>query len=50
MGWDAASSYAYGDTASDIPYLALFGHPAAVDPDRRLAAEAERRGWPIIQS
>lgn len=50
LGYDPASSYAYGDTASDIPFLALFGHPCAVDPDPRLAAEAARRGWPILRS
>ncbi|CAA9357627.1 MAG: hypothetical protein AVDCRST_MAG93-7446 [uncultured Chloroflexia bacterium] len=47
-GYDPAGCYAYGDTASDIPFLALFGHPHAVDPDSKLAAEAQRRGWPII--
>ncbi len=47
-GYDPAQCYAYGDTASDIPFLELFGHPHAVDPDPRLAAEARRRGWPII--
>lgn len=47
-GFDPAQCYAYGDTASDIPFLELFGHPHAVDPDPVLAAEAQRRGWPII--
>lgn len=47
---DPAISYAYGDTASDIPFLALFGHPCAVDPDAELAAEATRRGWPILRT
>lgn len=47
-GYDPAHCYAYGDTASDIPFLELFGHPHAIDPDPRLAAEAQRRGWPII--
>ena len=45
---DLASSYAYGDSfASDLAMLALVGHPVAVNPDRALAAEAQRRGWPI---
>ena len=47
-GYDPAQCYAYGDSASDIPFLELFGHPHAVDPDPRLAAEARRRGWPIV--
>lgn len=50
LGIDPAQSYAYGDTASDIPYLRLFGHPHAVDPDPMLAAEAQRRGWPIVRT
>jgi HAD superfamily hydrolase (TIGR01490 family) len=48
MGFDPTASYAYGDTASDIPFLELFGHPCAVDPDAKLAAVARERGWPIL--
>jgi HAD superfamily hydrolase (TIGR01490 family) len=48
MGFDPTQCYAYGDTASDIPFLSLFGYPHAVDPDPKLAEEAKRRGWPII--
>lgn len=48
QGYNPAECYAYGDTASDIPFLALFGHPHAVDPDAALAAEARRRNWPIL--
>ncbi len=48
-GWDASAGYAYGDTASDIPFLELFGHPCAVDPDPVLAAEAARRGWEVFR-
>jgi putative phosphoserine phosphatase / 1-acylglycerol-3-phosphate O-acyltransferase len=47
---DPAQSYAYGDTASDLPFLRLFGHPHAVDPDPVLAAEAQRQGWPIVRT
>jgi HAD superfamily hydrolase (TIGR01490 family) len=50
LGCDPAASHAYGDSASDIPYLSLFGHPCAVDPDAALAAAAHRRGWPILRS
>lgn len=49
IGCDPALSYAYGDTASDIPFLGLFGRAHAVDPDAALAAEAQRRGWPMIR-
>ncbi|NWJ47466.1 MAG: HAD-IB family phosphatase [Chloroflexi bacterium] len=50
MGLDPALCYAFGDTGSDIPFLALFGHPCAVDPDAKLAAEAISRGWEIIHT
>jgi HAD superfamily hydrolase (TIGR01490 family) len=45
---DLSVSYAYGDSfASDLSMLELVGHPVAVNPDRALAAEAQRRGWPV---
>lgn len=47
-GYDLAQSYAYADSASDIPFLSLFGHPTAVDPDPGLRAHAEKNGWPIL--
>ncbi|MEO5952815.1 MAG: HAD family phosphatase [Chloroflexia bacterium] len=47
-GFDPAQCYAYGDTANDIPFLKLFGHPHAVDPDPALTEEAHRQNWPII--
>jgi HAD superfamily hydrolase (TIGR01490 family) len=50
MGYDSAECYAYGDTGNDIPFLSLFGHPHAVDPDPELAAEASRRGWSVLRS
>lgn len=37
LGYDPAACYGYGDTASDIPFLELFGHPHVVDPDPALA-------------
>ena len=49
MGYDPAQCYGYGDTASDLPFLELFGHPHIVDPDPALAEEARRRGWPIVR-
>lgn len=38
----------YSDSHNDLPLLSLVDHPVAVDPDARLQAEAEQRGWPII--
>ena len=47
--FDLAGSWAYGDRRSDLALLALFGHPALVDPGRRLAAAANRRGIGIVR-
>ncbi|MEE3852107.1 HAD-IB family hydrolase [Gordonia sp. LSe1-13] len=45
---DLGASFAYSDGNEDIPYLESVGHPAAVSPRRLLRAEAEARGWPIL--
>lgn len=45
---DLDASFAYSDGNEDIPYLESVGHPAAVSPRRILRAEAEARGWPIL--
>ncbi|MBA3825395.1 MAG: HAD-IB family phosphatase, partial [Ktedonobacterales bacterium] len=47
---DPAACIAYGDTGSDAFYLAMMGHPHAVDPDAKLMALATQRQWPIIQT
>ena len=44
----SAKSYAYGDSVADLPWLALVGTPTAVNPDARLAREALRRRWRIL--
>ncbi|WP_108127467.1 HAD family hydrolase [Saccharospirillum mangrovi] len=38
----------YSDSHNDLPLLSLVDHPIAVNPDARLQAEAEQRGWSII--
>jgi phosphoserine phosphatase len=38
----------YSDSLNDLPLLELVSRPVAVDPDATLAAEAGRRGWPVI--
>ncbi|HEX5092291.1 MAG TPA: HAD family hydrolase [Burkholderiales bacterium] len=38
----------YSDSHNDLPLLARVRRPVAVDPDEALAAEAERRGWPVL--
>jgi HAD superfamily hydrolase (TIGR01490 family) len=41
-------SFAYSDSFSDYPMLAVVGHPAAVNPDARLAGVARAYEWPIL--
>ena len=44
---DLSRSYAYADSISDLPMLEAVGNPVAVNPDRRLSAAAEERGWKV---
>lgn len=46
-GIDLAASFAYSDSATDVPMLAAVGHPVAVNPDRDLAKVARQRGWEV---
>ena len=46
-GLDLSRCAAYSDSANDIPMLELVGHPAAVNPDADLRAQARARGWPV---
>jgi len=48
QGYDLAQSYAYSDSATDLPMLAAVGHPFAVNPDKALRREALERGWPVL--
>ena len=45
---DFATSTFYSDSHNDLPLLERVTRPVAVDPDAALAAEAKKRGWPII--
>ena len=47
-GIELAGSYAYSDSATDVPMLEAVGHPYAVNPDRSLARVARERSWPIL--
>jgi HAD superfamily hydrolase (TIGR01490 family) len=46
-GIDLDASYAYSDSATDVPMLELVGHPVAVNPDRDLARVARERDWEV---
>jgi HAD superfamily hydrolase (TIGR01490 family) len=48
-GFDLAASYAYTDSASDLPMLRLVGHPVAVNPDKELLRVARREGWQVMR-
>jgi HAD superfamily hydrolase (TIGR01490 family) len=41
--------WGYADSFYDLPFLAAVGHPVVVNPDRRLAATASTRHWPIVR-
>lgn len=43
-------SFAYSDSFSDYPMLAVVGHPAAVNPDARLERVARAYEWPILRT
>lgn len=47
MGIDLDSSFAYSDSATDLPMLDAVGHPVAVNPDKGLRRVASERGWPV---
>jgi HAD superfamily hydrolase (TIGR01490 family) len=48
-GLDLAQSYAYSDSASDLPMLRLVGHPVAVNPDKTLAKAAREERWEVLR-
>jgi HAD superfamily hydrolase (TIGR01490 family) len=48
LGVETGAVRAYSDSFSDVPMLEAVGHPAAVNPDRRLLRVARQRGWPVL--
>jgi HAD superfamily hydrolase (TIGR01490 family) len=48
-GIDLANSFAYSDSATDLPMLEAVGKPHAVNPDKELRKIAEERDWPILR-
>jgi HAD superfamily hydrolase (TIGR01490 family) len=47
-GYDLSRSYAYSDSATDLPMLQAVGNPRVVNPDRPLRRVAVEKGWPIL--
>src|SRR5436190_3733971 len=46
---DLGSSWAYSDSASDLPMLRAVGNPVAVNPDPTLARVAREEGWRVMR-
>ncbi|MCX7621402.1 MAG: HAD-IB family hydrolase [Acidimicrobiales bacterium] len=46
-GLDLQHSFAYSDSATDVPMLEAVGFPVAVNPDRDLSRIARARGWEV---
>jgi hypothetical protein len=44
---DLSASYAYSDSATDLPMLECVGHPVVVNPDRDLLRAAKDNGWEV---
>jgi HAD superfamily hydrolase (TIGR01490 family) len=42
-------SHAFSDSINDLPLLQAVQRAVAVDPDARLRAEADARGWQVMQ-
>jgi phosphoserine phosphatase len=48
LDWGAVNSTFYSDSINDLPLLERVNHPVATNPDGRLRAVAEARGWRIL--
>ena len=48
LGYDLGASYAYSDSITDAPMLAVVGHAFAVNPDRGLRRIAGEESWGVL--
>lgn len=48
-GFDLGASYAYSDSASDLPMLRVVGHAVVVNPDSELERLAREEGWEMVR-
>jgi HAD superfamily hydrolase (TIGR01490 family) len=44
-----SDTWYYGDSISDLPALNITGTPVCVNPDKKLARVAHKRGWRILK-
>ena len=49
LGVDLSRSYFYADGDEDLALMSLVGHPRPINPGRKLASVAARRGWPVLR-
>ena len=47
-GWTDVDTTFYSDSLNDLPLLEQVDHPVATNPDDRLRALAQQRGWRIL--
>jgi len=48
-GWQDVDATFYSDSINDLPLLEKVQHPVATNPDARLRAIAQERGWRILE-
>lgn len=48
LDWGDVESTFYSDSMNDVPLLEKVDHPVATNPDARLRALAQERGWRIL--
>ena len=48
LTWQDVDSTFYSDSMNDVPLLEKVNRPIATNPDPRLRALAQERGWPIL--
>ena len=48
LGWADADITFYTDSINDLPLMERVNHPVATNPDERLRAIANQRGWRIL--
>lgn len=49
LDWADVDSTFYSDSINDLPLLEQVNHPVATNPDDRLRAIAQARGWRILE-
>ena len=48
LSWADVDSTFYSDSMNDVPLLEKVNHPVATNPDARLRALAQERGWRVL--